>query len=114
MQWGYNFWHSWHSLYAIDPYRCTDAGGAFPGGDAFSVYPGPDGQPVASLRLKVFHHALQDLRALELLESRIGRQETEALIEGFDDLQFDRYPANAAYYLDLREKVNRRISASLP
>lgn len=113
LQWGYNFWNSWHSRYPIDPYRVTDGAGAFPGGDAFSVYPGPGGEPVCSLRLKVFLHGLQDLRALGLLESLVGRAQTEALIPEYDALRFDAYPRDAGYYLDLREKINRKVAWAL-
>lgn len=109
LHWGFNFWHSWHSRRVIDPYRVTDADGAFPGGDAFSVYPGEDGQPLCSLRLKVFLHALQDLRAMELLEQQIGRPAVEKLIDGFADIRFGEYPRNAAYYLAAREKINEQL-----
>ncbi len=53
LHWGYNFYNSEHSLYPIDPYRCTDAGGAFPSGDPFLVYPGKDGRPEGSDRKSV-------------------------------------------------------------
>ena len=59
----------------------TDAQGAFPGGDSFSVYPGADGTPLESIRLKVFHHALQDHRALNLLEELGGRELVEQTVE---------------------------------
>ena len=74
LQWGYNFWYTQNSRRRVDPFKETDAGYAFPGGDAFVVYPGPDG-PIESLRLKVIREAFQDLRALKLLESRIGKSQ---------------------------------------
>lgn len=40
LQWGYNFWYSQFSKHEIDPFTVTDAGKAFPSGDAFVVYPG--------------------------------------------------------------------------
>ena len=58
LQWGFNFWYTALSKAVIDPFRVTDAGGAFPGGDGFSVYPGADG-PLCSVRLKVFLMALR-------------------------------------------------------
>jgi hypothetical protein len=85
LQWGYNFWYSQLSVREIDPFTVTDAGKAFPSGDAFVVYPGENGTPLLSLRLKVFYEALQDMRALQLLEQHIGRDATEALLEeGFE------------------------------
>lgn len=40
LQWGFNFYFSQYSKRLIDPFACTDAGGAFPAGDPFMVYPG--------------------------------------------------------------------------
>ena len=90
----------------------TDAGRAFPGGDAFSVYPGPEG-PIPSLRLKVFHQALQDQRALELLESLAGPGAAAGCIQDFEGMTFSRYPRSAQALLDTRERVNRAIAAAL-
>ena len=108
LQWGYNFYYSQQSRRLINPFLTTDGEGAWPSGDAFSVYPGPDG-PIASLRLKVFFEALQDLRALLLLEKKIGRAAVLALIEeGLDKpLTFDCYPRDWRYIADLRERVNQ-------
>ncbi len=111
LHWGYNFWHSQESKSKIDPFRVTDGGGAFPGGDPFSVYPGENGEPLCSLRLKIFHHALQDLRALELLEALTDRETVEKTVEGFADITFSEYPRNARYLLDMREAVNRKLEA---
>lgn len=109
LHWGYNFWYSQNSRHRIDPFRVTDGDGAFPGGDPFSVYPGEDGKPLSSLRLKVFHHGLQDMRALELLESLGGRKAAEETVPGFDKLTFMDYSRDPPYLLQTREAVNRRI-----
>ena len=110
LHWGYNFWFSQYSVSAIDPFRVTDAGCAFPSGDAFVVYPGPDG-PIESIRLEVFYEALQDLRALQLLESFIGRERTLRLLEDGlgEPITFKRYPREAKWLLGLRERINAAI-----
>lgn len=116
LHWGYNFWNTQYSLQAIDPYRVTDAGRSFPSGDAFLVYPGAE-EPVESIRLEVFYEGLQDLRALQLLERLVGRDRVLALIEEdlTEPLSFSRYPRDAQWLLELREKVNRAIQeASAP
>ena len=116
LQWGYNFWYAQYSRRPIDPYRNTDANFAFPSGDAFVVYPGPDGKPVESIRLEVFYEALQDLRALRLLESLIGREKTIALVEeGLDKpITFKEYPRDAEWLLDCRRRINEAIRANMP
>ncbi|MCH5352418.1 MAG: DUF4091 domain-containing protein [Acutalibacter sp.] len=109
LHWGYNFWHRQESRGVINPYQVTDAGGGLPGGDAFSVYPGEDGRPLPSIRLKVFLHGLQDLRALELLESLTDRETVERTVEGFSNITFSRYPRNSAYLPEVREVINQKI-----
>lgn len=111
LQWGHNFWYSQYSKYPIDPYKITDADGAFPSGDAFVVYPGKDGKPLNSLRHLVFNDAFQDLRALKLLESLTSRKYVLSLIEqGLDvPLSFRTYPHEQYWLLDLRERVNKEI-----
>lgn len=112
LHWGYNFYSTGLSVYPIDPYRMTDCDGAFPSGDAFSVYPGADGEPEESLRAVVFLHALQDMRALQLLESLIGKEDVVALIESglSTPLNFTAYPHQADYILSVRERVNEKIA----
>ncbi len=112
LHWGYNFWYTQNSRAKIDPYRVTDAGRAFPGGDAFSVYPGKQG-PIPSIRGRVFYHGLQDMRALSLLESLMGREKVLSLLEREGPITFSHYPRSARWLLDAREEANRLIGEKL-
>jgi len=114
LQWGYNFWYSQYSRYPIDPFKVTDAGYAFPSGDAFMVYPGENG-PISSLKFEVFYEALQDLRALQLLEELIGHNEVIKLLEeGLDEpITFSRYPTDTEWLLLKREQINRKIANTM-
>ena len=111
LQWGYNFWFSQYSIRPIDPYMVTDADDAFPAGDPFIVYPGADGTPVPSLRQLVYNEGLQDMRALQLLETLTSREETLAWLEKQWDkpLTFREYPHEAAWLLTFRETLNAEI-----
>ena len=111
LHWGYNFYNAQFSRYPIDPYRTADADGAFPAGDPFLVYPGPDGEPVESIRIMVLEQALHDMRALELLEGLAGRDFVTEAIDGDLDggVTFTDYPKSAEYLLRLRGRVNREI-----
>lgn len=115
LQWGHNFWYSQYSKYPIDPFKVTDAGNAFPSGDAFVVYPGENGEPLNSLRNLVFADALQDLRALKLLETLTTREYVLKLIEeGLDiPLSFQTYPHEQKWLLDLRDRINKEIAAAV-
>ncbi|WP_282941397.1 DUF4091 domain-containing protein [Paenibacillus sp. RC67] len=110
LHWGYNFWFSQYSKKPINPFLNTDANHSFPSGDAFLVYPGPEG-PIESIRMEVFYEALQDLRALQLLETFIGKEQVVALLEeGLEQpLTFSEYPRSMEWLLAKREQVNRSI-----
>ena len=113
LHWGYNFYFSQLSRHAVNPFLVTDGDYMVPSGDAFSVYPAPDGTAWESLRLVVFHEALQDQRALELCESLYGRAFVMRLLEGGlrGRITFSSYPRRAAFLLRLRERVNAAIAA---
>lgn len=115
LHWGFNFWYSQYSVREINPFQVTDAGCAFPSGDPFVVYPGDGGAPIDSLRLLVFHEALQDMRALQLLEQRFGRDAVlEMLEEGLEEpISLGSYPRNAEWILNARERINQKIKSSL-
>ena len=111
LHWGFNFYQSQYSDYPVDPFAATDADGWVPAGDPFLVYPGEDGQPLDSLRLMVLTHAMQDLRAMNLLAALTSREHVIAVSEeGLEQpLTFSRYPKDSAWLLDLRERINDEI-----
>ena len=80
-------------------------------GDTLSVYPGQDGKALYSLHAVQFYEALQDMRALELLGEKIGRDAVNALIDEdcAEPLGFFKYPREEDYILKLREKVNAML-----
>lgn len=107
--WALNFYNSQLSKRPINPFFETDADGGFPGGDTFNVYPGEDG-PIPSMRIIVFNEALQDLRALQLLESYIGREETVKLIENVTgEITFENCARRAETILNLRQSIINKL-----
>ncbi len=111
LQWGYNFWYSQYSKSEINPFKVTDAGGAFPSGDAFVVYPGEDRKPLNSLRFEVFSEGLEDQRALQLLESLSTRRYAmEVLLRDLEaPLSMNEYPHSTKWFFDKREEINAEI-----
>ncbi len=111
LHWGYNFYYTQLSKQKINPYEVTDAGGAFPSGDAFSVYPYKDGV-IPSTRLIVFKNALDDMRLLSLLEQRIGREKTVALIDKVSgrELTFRDYPIDGKVFIRLRRAAEKLLA----
>ncbi len=113
LQWGLNFWYSQLSDHPINPFETSDSDGAFPAGDAFVLYPGEGGKALASIRFKAFREALQDQRALQLLESLAGREKTLEILESDCEIKFNEYPHSAEWQLKKREEINAAIKSAV-
>ena len=89
----------------------TDAGGAFPAGDGFVVYPGENGEPLPSLRQKVFYDGFQDHAALKALEAKTSREHVLNLIkEELGEISFTRYPMDNERFLAFRERIVKELA----
>ncbi|MBQ7369765.1 MAG: DUF4091 domain-containing protein [Clostridia bacterium] len=111
LHWGYNFYNSAYSLCEVDPYAVTDAGGMFPSGDSYIVYPTKDGVDL-SLRAESTREGFQDYQALRLLEKKIGKDKTKALVAEFGVDKFNVYPKSLEAHTSFREKINMLIKNS--
>ena len=111
LHWGYNFYYTQLSKELIDPYKVSDAGGKFPSGDCYVVYPAKDGTAYHSIRLKVFYDALQDMAALNSLSELTDKKTCMNIIEGNGkhSLSFSNYPHSDEWLLNTREKINLKI-----
>lgn len=112
LQWGYNFYNLQFSKGKINPYEVTDAGGGFPSGDAFSVYPYENGA-TPSLRMKVFKNAIEDISLLKLLEQKIGKAEVDALIDRVAGMEitFKEYPKEESFFDRLYCEIFKILNA---
>lgn len=112
LHWGYNFYFNQYSINPINPFLVTDGEYFVPSGDAFTVYPGPGGKPLESIRLVVFHEGIQDMRALKLCEKIHGRKFVLELVDRCftPHLSFDHYPPEPERILQLRQLVNKAIN----
>lgn len=63
-----------------------------------------------SLRFLVLEEGLNDYRALKQLETYKGKEYVHTLIEKMAGMKitFSDYPRNAAFLLELRERVNKK------
>ena len=114
LQWGFNFYFSYLATEPINPFIDSTGNGFVQSGDAYIVYPAPDGTPWESLRYTVFREGLEDMRAMQLAESLVGR---EAVMELLDELtggvKFDECFTSGPRMLALREAVNDLIRVNL-
>lgn len=115
LHWGLNFYYTQFSKGLIDPYKVSDAGGKFPSGDSYVVYPAEDGTAYPSLRLLVFYDGLQDMAALNALEKLIGKEKALAALEsdGENCVTFTEYPHSEEWLLKTREKINALIKENI-
>ncbi|MBR5246664.1 MAG: DUF4091 domain-containing protein [Clostridia bacterium] len=115
LHWGYNFYYTQLSKSLVDPFVVSDAGGKFPSGDSYVVYPSKEGTPYHSIRLKVFYDALQDMAALNTLEKLTDKETCLSIIEqkGKKSLTFSEYPHSNEWMLSTREKINYTIKENL-
>ena len=111
LQWGYNFYQSFHSEDTINPTVDLSGDDWVPAGDICSVYPAQNGEALESLRLIVFNEALQDMRAMQLLEKYMPHDKIVAEIESVfgKSIEFDVCATNSQQMLAVREKVNELI-----
>ena len=115
LQWGYNFYNNQLSNAPIDPYQELSANYAFPAGDAFSVYPAPDGTAYESTRIIVFHEALQDCAAMKLCERYYGKEAVVNAIEAVfgKRITFDTCAKSSEMMLRIRKTVNDMIKKAI-
>ncbi len=115
LHWGYNFYYTQLSKALIDPFKVSDAGGKFPSGDSYVVYPAKDGTAYHSIRLKVFYDALQDMAALNSLEKITSKETCINIIEENKkfNLTFSDYPHSDEWLLNTREKINFAIKENI-
>lgn len=108
LHWGYNFYNSALSIRRIDPYRETDAGGKFPSGDSFIIYPDKEGVR-ETLRLKAMQEAFSDYGALKVLEKKKGKEYVNKLLSGEGVEGFTEYKRSAEWHAKFRYRINAEI-----
>ena len=115
LHWGYNFYNNQYSENPVNPYLVNDCDFAFPAGDAYSVYPGRNGECLESMRLKVFYEALQDIKAMKLCEKFYSHDEVVLAMEEVfgGEIRFDKCARSADTMLAIREKVNLMIKKAV-
>ncbi|MFI5731993.1 DUF4091 domain-containing protein [Kribbella sp. NPDC051587] len=110
LHWGFNFWYTQYAVKRVDPFTETAAGGAFPSGDPFIVYPGTDGTPWPSLRHRVFAQAMWDHRALQAVRTAHGADVALDLIDPDRTLRFNRPVLDPDHYYQARHRMAAQLT----
>ena len=108
LHWGYNYYYDVlsHGLFnpMIDPCGYNQLAGT-----SYVVYPDSRGFAVPSLRMKVQYEGFNDYRALQLLETKIGKKETLDFIERtIGKITYNYCPTNKELF-EFRQKLNEEI-----
>jgi hypothetical protein len=109
LHWGFNFYNSGLSYAEIDPYAVTNAGGAFPPGDGFIVYPSGNGVNL-SLRSEIIGMGFEDYDLLYTLEKKIGKEKVQEMLKNEGVSGYTVYPRDAAWHTEFIEKVKRLLA----
>lgn len=104
LHWGFNFYNSLESKWRIDPYKSSTAGGFFPAGDAFIVYPGEEGVEY-SIRYFALLKGFEEERLLKTLEKKLGKEKTKKLLEDEGVKGVHEYPRSASWHEEFRLKI---------
>lgn len=112
LHWGYNYYYDTlsHGLFnpTYNPCGCNQVPGT-----SFIVYPKANGEAIPSLRMKVLYDGFNDYRALQKLESFIGRQATLKFIKDTIGEVNYKFCPTGKQLLEFREKLNREISKNI-
>lgn len=108
LHWGFNFWKTELSKHNIDPYFVNDAGGAFPAGDSFTVYPA-QGAPLDSIRNEIVSDGWQDYRELLFVEQKVGREKILELFAKYGLKNVNEYSLVEDDYTALRAEILRLV-----
>ena len=108
LHWGFNFYNSGLSYSTINPYAVTNAGGAFPPGDGFIVYPADDGVNL-SMRSEAIRMGFEDYDLLYTLEQKIGSERVHALLKEEGVVGYTEYPRDAVWHRDFVSKLKKML-----
>lgn len=110
LQWGYNFYYNQGSYDFCNPYIDTTGDFWVMSGDTFSVYPSHDGKALESIRICHFHEALEDVRAMKLLEKLTDKDTVLGIIESvLGEVSFDISDYSTEKLLEMRRAIDLKI-----
>ena len=104
LHWGFNFYNTAYSYETIDPYADTSAGGMFPSGDSFIVYPA-ENDVLSTLRAECIGEGFQEYRLCKLLEAKVGRAGVLEILHSFGVEGYNTYPRSVSAHKEIRQRL---------
>lgn len=110
LHWGYNYYNNQWSYDKIDPFAVSDAESFAASGDAYMVYPSPNGTPWESTRLRALYEGMEDMRVMQLAQKLYGKEAVVKTIEDiYGEVRFDKCVLESDKMLAIRRAVNQMI-----
>ncbi len=111
LHWGLNHYNNRFSVDHINPYGDVSGEYWVQAGDTHSLYPSEDGDALESIRFVAFHEGLQDVRAMKLAETYVGKARVVAEMEDAlgSAIKFRNCVKDAATMQAIRDRVNDLI-----
>lgn len=110
LHWGYNFYNDFLSYNYINPYFTTDAGGVFPSGDAYIVYPNINKEGVnSSIRLEALGYGLRLYQMLKTLEKQTSKNYVKEFLLNQGLKGYQEYPRKAGWLKDFENILRAEI-----
>lgn len=110
LHWAYNYYYDLLSSGMYDP-KVNACGYNGLAGSAYLVYPANNGTALQSTRQKVFFDAINDIRALELLEKVKGKEFCRSFVESyFGEVTFRTVSPKPMQIAIFREELNKIVS----
>lgn len=110
LHWGYNYYNNQWSYDKVDPFAVSDAESFAASGDAYMVYPAPDGTPWESTRFRALYEGMEDMRVMQLAEKLCGK---EAVVKAIEDIvgevRFDKCVLESDTMMAIRRAVNEMV-----
>lgn len=114
LHWGFNFYHTGYSKKIIDPFKDNSAGGYFPSGDSFLVYPDiKGGGCFKTLRLCYLLSAMQDRRVCILAERLYGKNFIKMLLAKYGFCGYNVYPHSEEFFEKLRKDIYKFVERKI-
>ncbi len=112
IHWGYNYYYDFLSHGLFNPIA-NPCGYNQLVGTSYVVYPDTSGKAIPSLRMKVLYEGINDYRALQKLESLIGREAVlEFIKDTIGEVNYRFCPTNSQMF-EFRQKLNQEISQNI-
>lgn len=110
LQWGFNFYQDYLSYNYIDPFFDSTAGGIFPSGDAFIVYPDiAKAKALSSVRLEAIAYGKELLSMLYTLEEKTSKDFVIEKLQKFGFKGYTDYPRYDGWMKDFEDFIYEEI-----